>query len=227
MTEPQGPRRSGATESISELTTERLSVYLRCLTGLESLGVTTVSSHELARRYHLNSAQIRKDLANFGELGIRGVGYQVAQLKQHLIEALGLGQTRNLIIIGAGNLGMALADYRGFHESGFAILALLDKDPERIGSRSRTGVPVVSIDRLDEIVRVQNVEIAIITVPSVSAVEVYERILAAGIRAVLNFAPAQLAPQEGVKLRHVDLRINLEALSFFLKNAGNQDGQDP
>ena len=222
MSERPGARRSGSTESISELTTERLSVYLRCLTWLESQGVRTVSSHQLARRYHLNSAQIRKDLANLGELGIRGVGYQVEVLKKHLVETLGLEQTRNIIIIGAGNLGTALADYRGFHQPGFSIVAMLDKDPERIGSRSRSGVPVISIERLEEVIQSQNVEIAIIAVPAESALEIYERVLDAGIRGVLNFAPAQLGRREGVKLRNVDLRINLEALSFFLKNEGDQ-----
>lgn len=218
MSQRPGVRRSGSAESISELTTERLSVYLRCLTWLESQGVRTISSHELARRYHLNSAQIRKDLANFGELGIRGVGYQVAQLKQHLIDTLGLEQTRRILIIGAGNLGMALADHRGFHGAGFAVVAMLDNNPDRFGTESRSGIPVLPMSRLQQIVNEQGVEIGIIAVPAEAAIEVYERLMEAGIRAILNFAPAQLAPREGVKLRNVDLRINLEALSYFLKS---------
>src|SRR3954465_6394667 len=112
-------------EPISELTTGRLSVYLRCLTFLESLSQHTVSSHELADRFHLNSAQIRKDLACFGEFGTRGVGYDVSQLKQQLVQELGIDRTRNAVIIGAGNLGMALADYAGFNANGFHIVALL------------------------------------------------------------------------------------------------------
>src|SRR5512140_3255077 len=113
-------------ESISELTTRRLSVYLRCLTHLEALDIRTVSSRELATRFHLNSAQIRKDLACFGEFGIRGVGYDVARLRRQLTETLGIDRTRNMIIAGAGNLGMALAGYEGYNSAGFRVVALFD-----------------------------------------------------------------------------------------------------
>ncbi|HUP64666.1 MAG TPA: redox-sensing transcriptional repressor Rex [Thermoanaerobaculia bacterium] len=206
-------------EAISELTTERLSVYLRCLQWLESEGKATISSHELASRFHLNSAQIRKDLANFGELGIRGVGYNVESLKSALIDALGLDRTRRVVILGAGNLGMALADYRGFHGAGFSIRAMFDTDPAKSGRKSRSGVPVFPLDELPRIVREEQVEIGVIAVPADAAQEVYERLCETGVCAILNFAPAQLCPQPGIKLRNVDLRINLEALSFFLKNA--------
>ena len=126
-------RLSGDRDVISELTTGRLSVYLRCLTYLESIHQKTVSSHELAQRFHLNSAQIRKDLACFGEFGTRGVGYNVSQLKEHLVRELGIDRTRNVLIVGAGNLGMALADYRGFNDNGFQIAGLIDVDPPRSG----------------------------------------------------------------------------------------------
>src|SRR3954451_17344922 len=109
---------TGDRETISELTTGRLSVYLRCLTFLESVGQSTVSSAELAERFHLNSAQIRKDLACFGEFGTRGVGYDVSKLKAHLVRELGIDRSRNIVIVGAGNLGLALADYRGFNSNG-------------------------------------------------------------------------------------------------------------
>src|SRR5438477_4323118 len=122
---------------VSELTTGRLSVYLRCLSYLQSLHQETVSSAELAARFHLNSAQIRKDLACFGEFGTRGVGYNVSQLKEHLIRELGIDRTRNVIIVGAGNLGMALADYRGFNGNGFQVAALIDIDPNKVGRASR------------------------------------------------------------------------------------------
>ncbi|MGH9458711.1 MAG: redox-sensing transcriptional repressor Rex [Thermoanaerobaculia bacterium] len=215
-------KRERGREPVSEITTERLSVYLRCLIWLEAEGIRTVSSHEMARRFHLNSAQIRKDLACFGELGIRGVGYNVATLKQHLVDTLGLDRTRNVVIVGAGNLGMALADYRGFHGSGFVIRAMFDTDPGKVGRRSRSGIPVVPIDRLAEIVHDERVEIGVIAVPAESAQEIYERLVESGVCAILNFAPAQLQPRVGVKLRNVDLRINLEALSFFLKNVENE-----
>jgi redox-sensing transcriptional repressor len=210
------------TESISDLTTGRLSVYLRCLTFLESLGQETVSSAELAERFHLNSAQIRKDLACFGDFGTRGVGYNVVRLKEQLVRTLGLDRTRKVLIAGAGNLGMALADYRGFNENGFQIVALLDVDPEKVGRTSRNGVPVVPYSELDAIVRQKGVDIAIIAVTSGAAQQVYDALAAAGVNAVLNFAPMQLRTREGVKLKSVDLRINLESLSFFLK--GIEDG---
>jgi redox-sensing transcriptional repressor len=202
---------------ISELTTGRLSVYLRCLTYLESINQKTVSSHDLAERFHLNSAQIRKDLACFGEFGTRGVGYDVSRLKQHLVRELGIDRTRNAVIVGAGNLGMALADYRGFNSNGFHVVGLLDSDPEKVGRASRSGIPVIAFDRLLETIRDQQVEIGIIAVTADSAQAVHDALANAGVAAILNFAPAQLRLRPGVKVRSVDLRINLESLSFHLK----------
>src|SRR5260221_5960569 len=146
-------------ESIPEVTTGRMSVYLRCLTYLESINQETVSSKELADRFHLNSAQIRKDLACFGEFGTRGVGYDVSKLKNNLVRELGIDRARNIVIIGAGNLGFALADYRGFNSNGFNIVALLDNDAEKIGRTSRSGIPVIAADKLPGVVRDNVVEI--------------------------------------------------------------------
>ena len=145
-------------ETVSDLTTSRLSVYLRCLSYLEAANEKTVSSHELARRFHLNSAQIRKDLANFGEFGIRGVGYDVKLLRERLTRTLGLEKTRKVVIVGAGNLGMALADYHGFNSDGFQIAAIFDSDPAKEGRRSRLGATVVSSSRLEQLVREEGVE---------------------------------------------------------------------
>jgi redox-sensing transcriptional repressor len=216
---------AAAKEAISELTTERLSVYLRCLTHLESLNQQTVSSHELARLFHLNSAQIRKDLAYFGEFGIRGVGYDVKLLKEHLIATLGIGRARVIVIAGAGNLGMALADYRGLNSTGFRIAAMLDNDPRKIGHTSRSGVPVYAIEDLPAIVGQHHVEIGIIAVPPPAAQEVYNRMADAGLCAILNFAPIQLSVRDRIKLKSVDVRISLESLSFYLKNV--EDGLCP
>jgi len=215
-------RLSSDREVISELTTGRLSVYLRCLTYLESMGQKTISSHDLAKRFHLNSAQIRKDLACFGEFGTRGVGYNVSQLKEHLIRELGIDRTRNVIIVGAGNLGMALADYHGFNGNGFQVAALIDIDPNKVGRASRSGIPVLAYSEMRHVVRERQVEIAIIAVTADAAQDVYDSLAAAGVNAVLNFAPVQLRLQSTVKLKSVDLRINLESLSFYLKNA--EDG---
>jgi redox-sensing transcriptional repressor len=217
MSPPPGER-----EGISELTTGRLSVYLRCLTFLEGQGERTVSSHEMASRFHLNSAQIRKDLACFGEFGTRGVGYDVSRLKKHLTETLGIDRTRNVVIVGAGNLGMALADYGGFNSNGFHVVAIVDADPAKLGRTSREGIPVLAWERLGELVRRNNVEIGIIAVPADAAQSVHDAIADAGIRAVLNFAPVQLKVRSEVKVKSVDLRINLESLSFHLKNV--EDG---
>lgn len=208
-----------ARESVSDLTTSRLSVYLRCLTFLESLNIRTVSSHELAERFHLNSAQIRKDLAHFGELGIRGVGYNVSSLKDHLTSTLGLDKLRKIVIAGAGNLGMALADYRGFHSDGFHIAALVDSDREKVGQTSKSGVRVHSFDELPSIVEKHDVEIGIIAVPGNVAQAVYDSLVDAGVSAVLNFAPVQIRVRKNVKIKSVDLRISLETLSFYLKQA--------
>jgi redox-sensing transcriptional repressor len=216
------PPTSNDRDAISELTTGRLSVYLRCLAFLESHGQRTVSSHEMAEKFHLNSAQIRKDLACFGEFGTRGVGYDVARLKAQLVETLGIDRTRNVIIVGAGNLGMALADYAGFNSNGFHIVAMVDDDPTKSGRASREGIPVHPWDQLPSIVRRNHVEIGIIAVPADSAQAVYDALADSGIHAVLNFAPVQLKLRHDVKVKSVDLRINLESLSFHLKNV--EDG---
>jgi redox-sensing transcriptional repressor len=202
---------------VSELTTDRLSVYLRCLQRLEEEGIGTISSHALARRFHLNSAQIRKDLANFGEVGIRGVGYDVGTLKRHLIETLGLDRTRNVVIIGAGHLGMALAGYRGFQEPGFRIVAMFDSDPSVVGQRSRTGIAVLPASELPRVLAEEKIDIGVLAVPAQGAQGAYDALADGGVRAILNFAPAQIRQRDDVRLRNVDLRIRLEALSFFLK----------
>jgi redox-sensing transcriptional repressor len=209
-------------EVISELTTGRLSVYLRGLTFLESQGQKTVSSHELAERFHLNSAQIRKDLACFGEFGTRGVGYDVTRLKQQLVQELGIDRTRNVVIVGAGNLGMALADYAGFNTNGFHIVAMVDIDPAKVGRMSRHGIPVLAYEKLADVVRKNHVEIGIVAVTAEAAQNVHDALVTAGLRAILNFAPVQMRLHEGVKVKSVDLRINLESLSFHLKNV--EDG---
>lgn len=206
-------------EAISELTTGRLSVYLRCLLFLEAQGQKTVSSQEMADRFHLNSAQIRKDLACFGEFGTRGVGYNVSRLRQHLVETLGIDRTRNVIIVGAGNLGRALADYAGFNSNGFRVVAMLDTDPAKVGQQSREGVPVIAWERLSEVVNRHDVDIGIIAVTPDAAQQVSEALAESGIHAILNFAPVQIRLRDEVKIRSVDLRINLESLSFHLKNA--------
>lgn len=204
------------------MTTGRLSVYLRCLTFLENEKQETVSSSELAERFHLSSAQIRKDLACFGEFGTRGVGYNVSRLKEHLIRTLGVDRKRNVLIVGAGNLGMALADYHGFNEMGFEVAGMVDVDPDKVGRSSRSGITIYPYSQLTQVVRDHAVDIGIIAVTPDSAQRVHDALVAAGVQAVLNFAPVQIRTDEHVKLKNVDLRINLESLAFYLKNV--EDG---
>lgn len=211
-----GDRGSG----VSDLTTERLSVYLRCLDDLIRSGVETVSSKTLAEQYHLNSAQIRKDLACFGEFGVRGVGYAVADLKKNLMRILGLTRNRNVVIVGAGNLGMALADYAGFNREGFSIVALFDSNPAKVGRSSRGGVPIHHIRSLPGIVRREKASIAVLAVPAAVAQQTLGRIERAGIKAVLNFAPTRLKARAGLTLKGVDLKIQLENLAFHLSHPG-------
>jgi redox-sensing transcriptional repressor len=205
------------TEKISELTTNRLSVYLRCLNTLAAAGIKTVSSQALAEQFHLNSAQIRKDLAYFGEFGVRGVGYYVEDLRQHITKILGLHMPHRVGIVGAGNLGTALANYNGFMQSNFTVAALFDNDREKIGQRiGEAAIPVHDVKKIARIVREEAIDVAVIAVPARSAQQVLNQIMSAGIKAVLNFAPARLDVRLGVKVKTVDLTISLESLSYFL-----------
>lgn len=210
---------SDAPEIVSEVTARRLSVYLRGLQVLEADGLGTISSHDFARHFDLNSAQIRKDLAMFGEFGIRGVGYDVSSLKAHLISLLGIDETKNVVLCGAGHLGQALAGYGGFNSSGFRITALFDTDPAKIGTRLKTGAPILDAAGLRAFVNHNRVDIGVIAVPPEAAARTFEALVGAKVRAILNFAPVQLKAPEGVFLKNVDLKISLETLSFYLKNA--------
>jgi len=212
-----------ALEPVSELTTNRLSVYLRCLNNLDSAGVRTISSQGLADQFHLNAAQIRKDLAYFGEFGVRGVGYYVKELRAHLRQILGLDRRVRVAIMGAGNLGLALADYPGFRTEGFEIAALFDTQPDKIGQRSRGGVPIHDVRAFRRTVRREGIRIAVIAVPAAAAQTVLNEVVAAGIKAVLNFSPGTLKVPPDVKVKGVDLTVSLESLSFFLAQ-GELDG---
>jgi redox-sensing transcriptional repressor len=213
---PSSGGRAESIEPVSELTTNRLSVYLRCLNTLDAEGVRTVSSQGLAERFHLNAAQIRKDLAYFGEFGVRGVGYYVKELRRHLRQILGVDQRVPVAIMGAGNLGMALADYGGFRLEGFEIAALFDSMREKIGRQSRAGVPIHDIRDFKRIVRRERIRIAVVAVPADAAQLVVNTVVAAGIKAVLNFSPGTVKVPPDVKLKSVDLTVSLESLSFFL-----------
>jgi redox-sensing transcriptional repressor len=208
---------------VSELTTNRLSVYLRCLTALEDASVKTISSQALAEQFHLNAAQIRKDLAYFGEFGVRGVGYYVRDLKRHLRKILGLDRKLRVAIIGAGNLGLALADYPGFRQEGFEIAALFDTQAAKVGEQSRGGVPIHDMRDLKKTVKRDAITIAMLAVPAAAAPDVVEQVVDAGIKAILNFSPGTLKVPAGVKLKSVDLTVSLESLSFFLAHGDDEN----
>jgi redox-sensing transcriptional repressor len=204
-------------EKISELTTNRLSVYLRCLNTLSAAGIKTVSSQELAEQFNLNSAQIRKDLGYFGEFGVRGVGYFVEELQANITKILGLDNPHRVAIVGAGNLGTALANYHGFEKSNFLVVALFDNDSAKIGQRVGSEQVIVhDVKKIDRIIKEEGVDVAVIAVPARAAQRVLNQLMAAGVKAVLNFAPTSLSGRLGVKVKTVDLTTSLESLSYFL-----------
>ncbi len=202
-------------EKISELTTNRMSVYLRCLNELAAAGEMSVSSEKLAKQFHLNSAQIRKDLANFGEFGVRGVGYNVETLREHLTKILGLDREHRLCIIGAGRLGTSLTDYYGFRRANFKVVALFDADQEKIGKKVGD-LEILDIKNFAHDARSYNIEVAVIAVPASYAQSALEAVTEAGIKAVLNFAPVPLKTESDIKLNSIDFTISLESLSYFL-----------
>ena len=213
-------RRSGSRYTkIPEMTIHRLSVYTRCLLQLEEDGVKTISSQEMADRFNLNSAQVRKDLAYFGEFGVRGIGYYVAGLKAELQKILGLDRRWPVVLVGFGNLGSALFHYKGFARQGFRIAVVIDDDPAKIG-REIESVPIVASRDMAREIKARAVQIAIVAVPPEAAQAVTEQLVAGGIKAVLNFAPTRLRVGREVRLKNVDLSIELETLSFYLARGG-------
>jgi len=203
-------------DSVSEATTHRLSLLLRSLRVLEAEGVGTVSSQQLAERFGLNAAQIRKDLAQFGEFGVRGVGYRVGDLKERLNAVMGLDRRRTMVVLGAGHLGQALADSKNFNSDGFRVVALFDNDRRKIGGHSRTGVPIRDVAELPAVAREEAIEIGVLAVPAEAVPSAAVVLRNAGVKALLNFAPITLAPVPGLEVKNVDLTLFLENLSYRL-----------
>jgi len=200
---------------IPEMTIRRLSIYTRCLQQLEEDGVKTISSQELAERFNLNSAQVRKDLAYFGEFGVRGIGYYVSGLKAELLKILGLDREWQVALVGFGNLGSALFHYKGFGRQGFRISAIFDDDPAKT-DRVLDGIPILSLRDLSREAKAKNLQIGIVAVPAEAAQVVVDRLVASGVKAILNFAPVRLKVAKDVRLKNVDLSIELESLSFAI-----------
>src|SRR5438552_13126602 len=200
--------------AIPEATVGRLPIYLRSLVEMAERGASTISSGDLAEAAGVNSAKVRKDLSYLGSYGTRGVGYDVAYLIHQVRRELGLTQHWPVLIAGAGNLGRALAKYKGFAERGFGIVAMVDNDRRKLGDRVGP-LRVEDIGALDAIVAREEVAIGVICTPASSAQEVADRMVDAGIRSILNFAPSVISVPAGVSLRKVDLSIELQILAFY------------
>jgi redox-sensing transcriptional repressor len=202
---------------IADSTVRRLSAYLRFLEDFEQRGLLTISSEELAKRGGTTSAQVRKDLSFFGSFGKRGLGYSVPELAGRLREILGLGKEWRVVIVGAGKIGAALVQYRGFRQRGFNILAAYDNNPDKIG-RKLEGIPVRDIDQLEKDISREKPDIVVLTVPGDQAQRIVDRVVKAGVKAILNFAPAQLQAPADVAVKTVNMAMELEGLSFALTN---------
>src|SRR5580700_3053618 len=198
---------------IPEATVNRLPVYLRALYALADRGIATVSSEELAAAAGVNSAKLRKDLSHLGSYGTRGVGYDVEYLVYQVSRELGLTQDWPVVIVGAGNLGHALANYGGFASRGFRVAAIFDSDPLTVGTEIATQV-VRNTDEIEAVIARHGVTIGVIATPAAAAQAVCERLVAAGITSILNFAPVVLSVPPGVDVRKVDLSIELQILAF-------------
>ncbi|HYV97008.1 MAG TPA: redox-sensing transcriptional repressor Rex [Gemmatimonadaceae bacterium] len=201
---------------IAESSVRRLSLYLRYLEDFTQRGQQTISSEELARCGGTTSAQVRKDLSFFGSFGKRGLGYAVPELAARLRDILGIGRQWRIVIIGAGNIGVALARYRGFRDRGFTLVGLFDSDPARVG-RKADGLHIRDMARFERDVKTLKPHIAVITVPADAAQTVVERVTKAGLRAILNFAPIGVQVPDDVALRNVNMAIELEVLAYALK----------
>ena len=201
------------TLKIPEATIIRLSVYSRHLTEVDRKGIVTTSSGDIADGVGVSPAQVRKDLAYFGEFGTRGVGYNVKDLRQHILRILGLSVDWSVTLVGAGNLGLALSSYKGFRERGFIITSIFDSDPGKIGTEINN-VEVLPIEEIVSIVKKNKTQIGILAVPAASAQEIANKLIEAGVQAILNFAPVVLNVPPDIELRNVDLAVNLEVLTF-------------
>jgi redox-sensing transcriptional repressor len=202
---------------VAESTIRRLSLYLRFLEEFEGQGIGTVSSGALASRGGTTSAQVRKDLSFFGSFGKRGLGYPVPELADRLRQILGLKRRYRVALIGAGKIGSALVQYRGFKQRGFDIVAIFDSDPGKVG-RQWNGLTVLDVESLEKEVSRQSIDMAVLVTPADAAQAVADRIVALGVKAVLNFAPVQLNVPDDVVVKTVNLALELETLSYALAN---------
>lgn len=202
---------------IAESTVRRLSLYLRFLEQFVAQGHTTVSSAELARRGGTTSAQVRKDLSFFGSFGKRGLGYSVHELSAKIRDILGLERTYRVVLVGAGRIGGALAQYPGFRQRGFNVTAIYDTDPKKVGGKWN-GLIVRDVSHLEADLKRDPSDIAILVTPAEAAQAVADRLVRGGVKAILNFAPVQLVVPSDVAVKSVNMALELETLSYALAN---------
>ena len=202
---------------IPRKTIYRLSIYLRCLARLRENGIGTVSSEALAQAAAVKPTQLRKDLAYFGTFGTRGLGYDVADLSKKIADELGTSRLQPVVLVGVGHLGLALLSYRGFGKEGFEIVAAFDADPRRQRDK-KVRQPILGMNKLPDFVRANGVKMSILTVPAAAAQEVANQLVAVGIMGILNFAPIPLSVPEEVMVNNVNLAIELENLSYFIRD---------
>ncbi len=206
-------------KNIPSITINRLSVYHRCLEKIaeteKEKDLKIISSFKIAEMTGINSAQIRKDLAYFGEFGKRGVGYPLIDLSRELKKILGLDKKWSVIIAGAGNLGKALARYKGFQKKGFIIKGIFDNNPSKIGKRFGQ-IFIYDIKEMEKFIQTENINIGVLVVPADSAQEVADKMVAGGIKAILNFAPIHIILLPEIKIHNVDLSIEFEGLTYYL-----------
>jgi len=211
-----------APRPIPEATVARLPIYLRALQEVAADQIATISSDQLAEMAGVNAAKVRKDLSHFGSYGTRGVGYDVEFLVFHIRRELGLTRDWPTVIVGMGNLGQALAKYGGFHDRGFVVAALIDTDPSKVGTEI-SGMRIRHLDELDQIVADAEVSIGVVATPAHAAQLVADRMVAAGITSVLNFAPTVISVPDRVSIRKVDLAVELQILSFYSERRAGLD----
>ena len=202
---------------ISESTVRRLSLYLRYLEQSAAQGLATISSAELARRGGTTSAQVRKDLSFFGSFGKRGLGYSVTELTTKIREILGLKRQIKVVLVGAGKIGNALVHHQGFQQRGFRVTAIYDRDAKKIGTRC-DGLVVRDVRHIESDLRKEPADIAIVVTPAEAAQDVTDRLVKAGVKAILNFAPVQIVVPSDVRVQSVNMALELETLSYALAN---------
>lgn len=208
---------SNLSNNIPDIVIGRLPIYLRALRRLAQEGVELTSSHELGKRLGISSAQIRKDLSHFGGFGKQGTGYQISYLEEKLRQVLQVNREWEVALVGAGNLGSAVAHYQGFAIRGFHITCVFDAAPDKVGTQINESIVIQPISMLDETIRTRGIQIAMLAVPAEFAQEVADQLVKAGVRAILNYAPIHLSVPEGVRVQHIDPVVHLQRMTYYLK----------